>query len=235
MSLTSIRRGVSRIVVDLLPARIVNKLQCSQKGLWNDYFQNAERDIDAQWKEIIWPLIREFDFTAVLELAPGAGRNTEKLCSLSKKIYAVDYNEYALDRCRKRLGESFQGCEIIYCCNNGSDLRMIPDKGISAVYSWDAMVHFDKSIIADYIAEFARILGPGGRGFIHHSDLGEKANKSIRRNPMGRSNASREFVAAECARNGLAVALQKDLPWGDICDCVTIFMNRQDAKNAKAF
>lgn len=224
MALRSIRRGMSRIFFRVLPARYVNKLQCSQKGLWNDYFKDAARDMDAQWKEIIWPLISDFDFTSVLELAPGAGRNTEKLCSISKKIYAVDYNEYALEQCRKRLGKSFQGCEIIYCRNTGSDLRMIPDGSVSSVYSWDAMVHFDRSIVADYIEEFSRILKPGGKGFIHHSNLGEKANKSIRRNPSGRSNTSRGFVAAECARQGLTVLLQKDVPWENLTDCATVFM-----------
>jgi SAM-dependent methyltransferase len=223
MAWRNIRRGMSHFLFGILPARYVNKLQCSQKGLWSDYFKDAERDIEAQWKTLIWPLISDFDFSSVLELAPGAGRNTEKLCSLSRKIYAVDYNEYALEQCRKRLGASFLGCEIIYCRNAGSDLCMIPDGAVSSVYSWDAMVHFDRSIVADYLAEFSRILKPGGKGFIHHSNLGEKAHKSIRRNPMGRSNASREFVANECIRNGLVVTLQQNIPWEDITDCATVF------------
>jgi hypothetical protein len=41
---------------------------------------------------------------------------------------------------------------------------------------------------------------------------------------MGRSNASREYVAAACARNGLTVTLQQDIPWADITDCATIFV-----------
>lgn len=218
-----IRRQVESAIVSLMPSKRANLRQCAEEGLWDEYFQRAEADMEAQWNEVIFPLIRDFDFETALELAPGTGRNTEKLCGLAKKIYAVDYNEYALEQCRGRLGEQSGGCQISYHVNNGTDLAMIADGEISAIYCWDAAVHFDKEVIADYIVEFARVLKTGGKGFAHHSNLGERAAKDIKKNPHWRSNMSKELFAEFCRQNGLRVVSQTDVAWGEITDCATIF------------
>src|SRR5688572_6052549 len=83
-------------VVRVLPAKTANLIQCRRQGLWNQYFRGAEGSIAKQWETTIWPLISDFDFSVVLELSPGAGRNTERLCTVAKRIIAVDYNDYAL-------------------------------------------------------------------------------------------------------------------------------------------
>lgn len=215
--------ALDRVVVPLLPRKYANLLQCSKIGLWNRYFIDAEAAMQTQWDGTIWPLIKDFDFDAVLELAPGAGRNTERLCAISKKIYAVDYNSYALEQCRKRLDSSYRGCDVEYYVNNGTDLKMIQDDAISAIYCWDAAVHFDKSILKSYIQEFARVLRVGGQGFIHHSNLGDKADKNIKKNPGWRSNMCKESFAEMCAANGLRIMAQVDIPWRSVVDCGTIF------------
>ncbi len=216
-------RVLDGIIVPLLPRRRANLLQCSKKGLWDDYFPAAETVMQRQWEEIIWPLIKDFDFDTVLELAPGGGRNTERLCEVAGKIYAVDYNSYALQRCREKLGSSHHGCEIEYYVNNGTDLRVIDDSSVSAVYCWDAAVHFEKSIMNSYVKEFFRVLRPGGRGFVHHSALGDKAHKNIKKNPHWRSNVSRESFARMCRASGLRIMTQADIPWNSIVDCGTVF------------
>ena len=214
------------VVLPLLSNERANLFQCSKKGLWNKYFTQAEAEMQSQWDAIIWPLIEDFDFGAVLELAPGAGRNTERLCRVSQKLFAVEYNAYALEQCRRRLGSSYRGCEIEYHVNNGSDLGMIADGSISAVYCWDAAVHFDKTILSSYVAEFARVLSAGGKGFVHHSNLGDRAHKNIKRNPAWRSNMTKAGFAEICDANGLQVTAQVDVPWKDIEDCVTVFEKR---------
>jgi SAM-dependent methyltransferase len=216
-------RALDRVIVPLLPPKLANLLQCSKIGLWNEYFIEAESAMQNEWDEIIWPLIKTFNFDVVLELAPGAGRNTEKLCTISKKIYAVDYNSYAIEQCRERLGSSYRGCDIEYYVNNGTDLKVIQDDAISTIYCWDAAVHFGKSILDSYIKECARVLRVGGQGFIHHSNLGDKASKNIKKNPRWRSNVSKESFAEICETNGLRIVAQVDIPWGRIVDCVTIF------------
>lgn len=216
-------KALDEVVVPLLPSKYANLLQCSENGLWSRYFIDAEATMQTQWDGTVWPLIKNFNFDAVLELAPGAGRNTERLCAISKKIYAVDYNFYALEQCRKKLGSSYRGCDIEYHVNNGTDLNMIQDGAISAIYCWDAAVHFDKSILKSYVQEFARVLRVGGQGFIHHSNLGDKANKNIKKNPGWRSNMSKGSFAEMCEANGLRIVAQVDILWRNFVDCGTTF------------
>jgi len=221
------RRIYDRIVemaaVRLLSPRDANLVQCREPGMWEAYFDDVESVFEQQWQTMIWPLIKDFDFSTVLELSPGAGRNTQKLATLAKRIVAVDYNQYALDRTRARLGDSQAGCVLEYHRNGGTDLAMVPSASVTTVYCWDSAVHFDRDVLAGYIAEFARVLKPGGRGFIHHSDLGDRADTNIKRNPHWRSNVDNVLVADECRKNGLTVLQQQPIPWDPIVDCATIF------------
>jgi hypothetical protein len=100
---------------------------------------------------------------------------------------------------------------------------MVPDASVTAIYSWDSAVHFDKSVVVAYIREFARVLERGGSGFLHHSDLGNRAHKDLHRNPHYHSNVSKELVAHACHANGLTVALQQPVPWPPITSYATIF------------
>lgn len=216
-------------VVGLFPAKAANLFQCRREATWDRYFEEAEASFEKEWEGVIWPLIKDFDFSSVLELSPGVGRNTQKLCTIAKRIIAVDYNEYALERARARLGASHGGCEITYYRNGGADLAMVSDASVTAIYCWDSAVHFDRDVVIAYIAEFARVLKPGGCGFFHHSDLGDWAHKNFKRNPHSRSNVSKELVAEACGTNGLTVKVQQPIPWRPIMDCATVFCRDADS------
>jgi ubiquinone/menaquinone biosynthesis C-methylase UbiE len=216
-------------ILQLLPSKSANLRQCRQDDMWDIYFREAEGQFEGQWKETIWPIVRDFDFDTVLELSPGVGRNTEKLSELTSRLIAVDYNQHALEQTRARLGSGGSGCAISYHQNNGFDLRMVPDASVTAIYCWDSAVHFDKTVVLAYIREFARVLKLGGSGFLHHSDLGDRAHKNIKRNPHWRSNVSKELVARACQAEGLTVVEQRQVPWPPIVDCATVF--RKDAFN----
>jgi hypothetical protein len=100
---------------------------------------------------------------------------------------------------------------------------MIADDSISTVYCWDSAVHFNRVILEGYIREFARVLEHGGKGFVHHSNLGDMVSRNIKDNPAWRSNVSKEFFSRMCTKFGLTVEAQIDIPWGKITDCATIF------------
>ncbi len=67
------------------------------------YYDNVEAQKERQWKNIIYPLIKDYDFTRVLELAPGHGRNTNKLMETAKEIMPVDANETCIEFCKDRF------------------------------------------------------------------------------------------------------------------------------------
>ncbi|NIM16890.1 MAG: methyltransferase type 11, partial [Candidatus Aminicenantes bacterium] len=96
---------------------------------------------------------------------------------------------------------------------------MIKADSITAIYCWDAAVHFDKSVMRDYIKEFSRVLKAGGRGFIHYSSLGQSAKSDIRKNPHWRSNMDKDLFGQYCEEYGLQVIKQFNLAWREIPDC----------------
>ena len=200
-----------------------NKRFCAAEGMWDGYFSMAEPGMAGSWDRIIWPIIKDFDFDTVLELAPGAGRNTQKLMQVARVIHAVDMNEYALRKLRARFQTATRRCELHIHQNQGSDLAMIPDSSVTFIYSWDSAVHFDKAVLKEYLKEFFRVLRPNGAGFIHHSDLGAGAHVDIRKNPHWRSNMSKELFADYCQRHGLEIIEQIGLPWPPIVDCISVF------------
>ena len=110
----------------------------------------------------IWPNIKNADLSRVLELAPGYGRNTARLARHAKEIHLVDVNQSCIDRCKQRFEGKTDTCKLFYCVNDGKSLNDLPSDYFTFVYSWDAMVHFDKLVIRDYIQEFHRILASKG-------------------------------------------------------------------------
>jgi SAM-dependent methyltransferase len=204
-------------------------LQCGHThDVSKGYFHDAEHFIDLQWHQIIMPLIRELDFTTVLDLACGHGRNTEFLRRLTKEIHVIDINRSCIEACRERFGEMLEGTRFHYHVTDGNHLRMIADGSISLVYTWDSMVHFDKLIVRDYVAEIARVLRSGGSAFLHHSNYGAVSPDSDwASNPGTRSDMSAELMGDYAIACDLAVASQhiqgRAEGWGlDELDCVSI-------------
>ena len=188
------------------------------------YFEMAEPGMDAQWNSVIWPRIKDFDFSVTLDLAAGHGRNTAKLKALAKDIYVVDVNQSCIDACKARFGETDGMCRFHYVVNDGYSLAGIPDDSITTLYSWDAMVHFDKLVVQRYVMEFARVLKPGGKAFFHHSNYGHVApDADWRSNPGWRSSTTKEFVADGVRNAGLELLSQDLLDWGgNAFDAMTI-------------
>lgn len=199
--------------------------ECRQLHDGSGYYAVAEPDMDLQWERTILPMIRGADFRAVLELAPGHGRNTRKLLDLARDIHLVDVNRSCIDACQRRFGAGTPRCRLHYHVNDGRSLPFLADESVSFVYSWDSMVHFDKRVVRDYVHEFARVLAPGGTGFVHHSNHGAFSDHAVfTENPSWRSNVSAGLFASYCAESGLEVLEQRLLDWfvKDL-DCLSSF------------
>jgi SAM-dependent methyltransferase len=209
-------------------------LQCGHShDVSKGYFIDAEPIIELQWNQIIFPLIKDLDFTSVLDLACGHGRNSEYLRRYAGEIHLVDINQSCIDACRDRFGETKEGVKFHFHVTDGNHLNMISEESISLVYTWDSMVHFDKLIVRDYLNEIKRVLKVGGTAFLHHSNYGEKAPDSNWANNSGtRSDMSGTLMRQYSEDVGLEVIAQKIQGraegWGeDGLDCVSILRKHQ--------
>ncbi|QSR88130.1 class I SAM-dependent methyltransferase [Methylacidiphilum caldifontis] len=103
--------------------------------------------------------------SVVLEIAPGHGRWTCHLSKLCKKLVVVDLSPNCIEYCKRR----FSGCNnILYYVNDGLSLGMLEDQSIDFIWSFDAFVHMDASVIQSYFYEFKRVLKKNAKAIIHH-------------------------------------------------------------------
>jgi ubiquinone/menaquinone biosynthesis C-methylase UbiE len=202
------------------------------RGSASAYYDDAERYIEGQWKSLIWPEIQHFNFEVTLDFAAGHGRNSTNLAKLAKKLYIVDANPEAVQFLRQRFeGDAQTQCTVSVIQNNGIDLSEVPSGAVTALYSFDSMVHFEKRLIEAYMPEFQRVMAPGALGFIHHSNFGRVSDDpDFRNHPAWRANVDQNFFAQCCFRHQLLAIRQVPIVWwvGEVAiqdfDCLTIIL-----------
>lgn len=189
------------------------------------YYDEAEQRIGWEWSDYVWPIIQGSNFSIVMDLAAGHGRNSEKLRSLANQIYIVDINEENIAFCRQRFAGNDR---FVFIQNNGATLDQIPDNTLTFVYCFDAMVHFDSDVVRSYLGEFRRILKPGGRGFCHHSNTTKYPGGDVHQNPGWRNFMSKEMFAHYCVKEGLHPIKARVIDWGGRpgSDCLSLFEKR---------
>jgi SAM-dependent methyltransferase len=203
-------------------------VQCAYSHRTGTYFEDAEPFMARQWDGIIWPIIQNEDFTSVVEIACGHGRNTEFLRRHASSIELVDVNAQCVEACRQRFGSEMDGCKFGYHVTGGNGLPMIPFATTTFVYSFDSMVHFDKLVVKDYVGEVARILQPGGTAFLHHSNYGVVApNSDWAKNHGNRSDMTADLMRQFANDAGLEMKFQRlsgrGDGWGlDDLDCLSL-------------
>ena len=180
-----------------------------------------------QWDWFVWPSIKGADFSRLLELAPGYGRNTARLLEFAQEIHLVDVNESCIARCKERFAKYGGPCQLFYHVNDGKSLSMLPADHFTFVYSWDAMVHFDRLVIREYLREFARVMSRAQRGLCI-IPITAMVNDSAdwQKNPAWRSNMTRDLFREYAEQAGLKVTGQQTLDWEGIkeLDCMSNFM-----------
>ena len=124
----------------------------------------------------------------------------------------------------------------------GGSLEMISDASLDFVFSFDVFVHIKREIVEEYLSELGRTLKPGGRGFIHHSNLGAYAGSLRDKLPSflqkfltrwhlldedhhRTSTMTAELFRALCKQHGLHCTRQELINWRGrrLIDCLSWF------------
>ena len=174
-----------------------------------------------QWETLIWPLIKDMDFTCVVDLAAGHGRNSAKLLQHANQLIIVDINQECIDYCKER----FCGTKNIqYIKNDGFSLKELKNESVTLIYCFDSMVHFDSEVIRAYLFEFYRVLKKGGSCFCHHSNYTGNPGGDFTQFSHWRNFMSKELFAHYSIMAGLQVVGQHVIDWKEErdLDCLTI-------------
>lgn len=186
------------------------------------YFDDAESQVDIFWDNhsIFRKYFVELDLNNVIELACGRGRHVPMYLKEAGQITLVDILDKNIDFCKKR----FSDCDnISYLRNNGSDLRELSSSSYSAVFTYDAMVHFEMIDIWNYLHDIYRVLIPGGKALFHHSNNHDNYKITFSNGFSGRNYMSADLFAYMAYRCGFEIVDQKIIDWGkENLDCITL-------------
>ena len=186
-----IRRGARRLLREVLCSACLEGMSISEA--WEQYAKKTLADngsndgsfLGDEWtkakeigmdvpddqivayldQKIFEPFLKGCD--VILEIGSGGGRFTSVLLPKCNKVIATDTSPSMLSLMRRRFGEE---PKIDYLQLDGRGLGAIPDASVDAAFSYGVFVHLQHWDIYNYLREIRRVLKPGGRALIHHSN-----------------------------------------------------------------
>jgi ubiquinone/menaquinone biosynthesis C-methylase UbiE len=212
------------------------RINIGKDWISDSYYDNAEEWIDEFWSEkgIFYKNFCQLDCTNIVELACGHGRHIPKYLDKASSITLVDINQQNIDFCKKRfLNET----KIKYVTNIGCDFNGIESNSQTAIFTYDAMVHFEMLDILSYIKDANRILVNGGKILFHHSNYAFSPESYYLQKPHGRNFMSADIFAYMALRMGFVILEQDIFSWGsgdnfikDI-DCLSLCQKVKSVNN----
>lgn len=161
------------------------------------------------------------DLTRVVELACGHGRHVPMYQDRAGEIVLMDILPENIDWCRQRFADP----RITALTNDGTDFRPLADESVTAIFSYDSMVHFPPDVVGSYIADAARVLVPGGRALFHHSNYSAPADRHYGLNPHARNHMD-QALFRDLVGDHLRIEESVIVPWGQVADldCATMLV-----------
>lgn len=186
------------------------------------YFERAESALSTFWddKSEFKRMFMQLDLENVIELACGRGRHVSQYLADAGKITLVDILAKNIDFCKER----FSDCDKIrYYKNNGYNLEELEDNTYTALFCYDAMIHFEMLDIYQYLLDIYRVLVPGGKALLHHSNNDKDYKNAFDNNIGGRNFMSKDIFAYLSYRAGFEILEQQVLDWEEPdLDCLTL-------------
>jgi ubiquinone/menaquinone biosynthesis C-methylase UbiE len=206
------RRAVGAIAVGPFAYEIIELWKTSSSRDYK-YFDKVEEQTAVFWKpgSVFREQFELMDRETIVEVACGKGRHTALAVPLCGTIWATDTSVDAL----KELTERFRDVPAVrpLLVTGESSLPEVGSNSVTAVFSYDSMVHFEMQTVAAYLAEVSRILRKGGKALFHHSNYADNPEGKFTDNPGWRNYMTPEIMRHLASRNGLRVVSQTVLDW----------------------
>ena len=174
---------------------------------WSAFFGDSE----TQWYGTLYPRLHNFldcsHTKSVLEIAPGFGRWTRFLLDKCDNYTGIDLSEKCIAHCKNIFDKGE------FHCNDGLSLDLIPDNSIDFCFSFDSLVHAEKSVMESYIPQIINKLTKNGVAFIHHSNFYACRFKAKTNNAWRAVDVSGEIVHQLIKDNAGKLIMQENFPW----------------------
>jgi SAM-dependent methyltransferase len=226
------RDDTTEIMIDSSSAPLDQSLAQSVEEVakyWHQdpYYDRAER---ADWVGVFWGsdnpkrpfrrLFSQLNLRATAELACGHGRHAAQIVQQVPALILIDVVPENVAYCRERFKDA---ANVVCVENDGATFRPLPDNSLTAIYCYDAMVHFEFDVVLSYVRDAARVLQPGGRALFHHSNLSAFPGRDHRLNPGGRNFMSQGIFVHASRRAGFDVIDSLTMDWdAPHTDCLTL-------------
>lgn len=184
---------------------IVNMWKTKESPDFHYYEKFDKEDTTAPfWREDgpFYLAFSHLNISRTLEIACGTGRHSARISDKVEQLYMIDTSIDALEIAKVRFSQSPHVKVIL---SNDGETIPLEDGSLSAVFSYDAMVHFEATTIAKYLFETARVLTVGGRALFHHSVYDKNPTGNFRDNPGWRNYMSESLFAYFASRAGLKI------------------------------
>ncbi len=191
-----------------------------------EYFEKADQ---AEWLKVFWgedskfiSLFKRLNLKTTLEIACGAARHSAKVIDQIEHLYLLDSSKGALDIARKNLSKY---PDITYIHNAGGlgIPATVLNNSLTAVFSYDAMVHFEKEAVFSYIKDSYRVLSAGGAALFHHSNYQKNPDRVFTNNPGWRNFMSQELFTSYATECGFEVIHSEVISFSaEDSDCITL-------------
>jgi SAM-dependent methyltransferase len=99
-----------------------------------------------------------------LDFGCGAGRLSQALAEHAREVVGLDVSPPMLETAR---GLDRSGGRVSFVLNEDPDLRAFADESFDLVYTMRVMQHLPRPVLESYLAEFVRVLRPGGVAVVH--------------------------------------------------------------------
>jgi len=100
----------------------------------------------------------------------------------------------------------------------------------TALFTYDAVVHFEMMDVYNYLKETYRILKPGGMALYHHSNDSSDYKNSFEyvKNRCGRNFMDKTIFAYLAYRCGFEIVEQEVINWSgyEDLDCITLLRKK---------
>lgn len=193
-----------------------------------DYYTKAEQEhwIKVFWdeKSIFYTLFQKLNTNCLLEIACGTGRHSAKVIDKVKVLYLLDSSEAAIELAREKFSKDNNRVNYIHSKDGlGIPEGSIPKDSLTAIFSYDAMVHFEKEAVEMYLKDSYRVLKPDSFALMHHSNYDKNPNGKFSDNPGWRNFMTQHLFKSMATKYGFEIVHSEVIAFAcPDSDCITL-------------